>query len=47
MNEEKIKQKLALQIAQLNYDKVVLEVQNEELKAKISQLENEVKDETI
>lgn len=36
---EKISQKLALQVAQLSYDKATLETQNEELQARVMELE--------
>ena len=36
---EKISQKLALQVAQLSYDKAALETQNEELQARAMELE--------
>lgn len=40
--QEKISQKLAMQVAQLNYDKVVLEVQIEELKNEIADLKSKL-----
>lgn len=39
---EKVIQKLAMQVAQLNYDKTVLEVQVEELQAQLNAKEEEV-----
>lgn len=39
---DKIIQKLAMQVAQLNYDKTVLEVQVEELQAQLNAKEEEV-----
>lgn len=39
---DKIIQKLAMQVAQLNYDKTVLEVQVEELQAQLNVKEEEV-----
>lgn len=39
---DKIIQKLAMQVAQLNYDKTVLEVQVEELQAQLNATEEEV-----
>lgn len=38
MNQEKISEKLALQVAQLTYDKAALETLNEELQSRIEQL---------
>ncbi|QBX16750.1 hypothetical protein Javan273_0008 [Streptococcus phage Javan273] len=38
--ENKIIQKLAMQVAQLNYDKTVLEVQLEETQTRIAELES-------
>ncbi|MCR4256924.1 hypothetical protein VMHJH2_00155 [Streptococcus uberis] len=39
---DKIIQKLAMQVAQLNYDKTVLEVRVEELQAQLKAKEEEV-----
>ncbi|GAB6719032.1 hypothetical protein BOVMAS33_07140 [Streptococcus uberis] len=41
---EKIIQKLAMQVAQLNYEKIALEVQVEELQAKLKEKDGETND---
>lgn len=41
---DKIIQKLAMQVAQLNYEKIALEVQVEELQAKLKEKEEETND---
>lgn len=45
--QEKISQKLAMQVAQLNYDKTVMEVQIEELQAEIADLKSKLENKEV
>lgn len=45
--QEKISQKLAMQVAQLNYDKTVMEVQIEELQSEIADLKSKLENKEV